>query len=133
MYSKRHVSIPFKEIFLIWNYPKNDLWILKMFSLNQFWWIIIIWINSLHNNNNIIIIIMIYPFCVIPTNVGQLLETKNDPQTIIKTFPKIHNNGSQTIQRNLLNLICIHDFKIFNFKKKPKNHHNKEGLKLVFG
>jgi hypothetical protein len=51
-YSKRHISIPFKEIFLIWNYAKNDLWNLKMFSLNQFWWIVIIWINSLHNNNN---------------------------------------------------------------------------------
>ncbi len=77
---KRHISIPFKEMFLIWNYLKNDLWNLKMFSLNQFWWIIIIWINSLHNhnnnnnnnnNNNIVIIIMIYCLCVIPTNVGQ--------------------------------------------------------------
>jgi hypothetical protein len=100
--------------FLIWNYAKNDLWNLKMFSLNQFWWFVIIWINSLHNNNNniiiIIIIIIIYHLCVVPTNVGQLLETKNDPQTFIKAFPMIHNNGSQPIQRNLLNFICKHNF-----------------------
>jgi hypothetical protein len=73
---------------------------------------------------------------VIPTNVGQLFKTKNDPlKQLSRHFPRFITmvlNSKEPIKFN----ICKHDLKNFNLKNKnktPKNQHNKEGLKLMFG